>query len=118
MDSKIAGIIVALLIGGGILWMKSSDKSENSQDLRNLVYEVLETADNFDKYESEYQMYFDLYHDEVFDANYRMGGRRTGPSFDEEAYWTEMFTLMIRSADADGETEVADGLRSLRDQLL
>ena len=117
MESKLVGIVVALLIGGGLFWMKFNDKNNDEQDLRNIAYAVLETAPGFDDHESDYEYYFELFHDETFERHYRMGGRRTSASFDEDAYWTELLAEMIRSASADGKAEVATGLTELRDNL-
>jgi len=114
---KLGGIIVAILIGGGIFWMRTSDKNENKQELSDIAHEVLASVPNYSKYESDYDYYFEMYHDDIFEDHYRLGGKYSGPSFDEDGYWTEMFTSMIRSADADGEDEVVDGLTNLRDEM-
>jgi len=114
---KLGGIIVALLIGGGILWMRTSDKSENKQELSNVAYEVLATIPNYSDHESDYDYYFEMYHDDVFEDHYSIGSKRVAPSFDEDGYWTVMFTSMITTATADGEDEVVEGLEQLRDDM-
>jgi len=114
---KFGGILIAILIGGGIFWMRTSDKNENKQELSAIAHEVLAMAPDFDEHESDYNFYFEMYHDDVFEDHYRLGSKRVAPSFDEDGYWTEMFTSMISSADADGEDEVVDGLESLRDSM-
>ena len=115
---KMAGIIVAILIACGFVWMDYSKKGDDKQELRDVAFEVLAVLPDYEAHESEYQYYFDMYHDDAFETHYQMGGKRRAASFDEEAYWAEMLGLMINSADADGEDEVAESLRLLQTEML
>jgi hypothetical protein len=114
MEGKLGGIIIAILIGGGVFWMRTNDKNENKQELREVAYSVLERSPDFSEHETDYEYYFEMYHDDVFEDHYKLGSKRVAPSFDEDGYWTEMFSSMITSAEADGEDEVVEGLELLR----
>jgi hypothetical protein len=117
MEGKLAGVVIALLIGGGVFWMRTQDKNENKTELKAIAYMVLENAENYSKNQSDYEYYFDMFHDDVFEDHYRMGSKRVAPSFDEEGYWTVMFDSMITTARADGEDGVVEGLEQLQDEM-
>lgn len=115
---KLGGIVVAIAIACGLVWMNYSEKGDDKQELREVAFEVFAVLPDYEANQSEYEFYFDMYHDDAFEKHYRMGGKRRAASFDEEAYWTEMFGQMITSATADGEDEVAESLRSLQAEML
>ena len=115
---KFGGIIIALLIGGGILWMRTNDKNEDKQELSDIAHEVIAAMPDYDEHGSDYDYYFEMYHDDVFEDHYSIGSKRVGPSFDEDGYWTVMFTSMINTARADGEDDVVEGFTGLRGEML
>ncbi len=115
---KLGGIVVAIAIACGFVWMDYSKKGDNKEELREVAFEVFAVLPDYEANQSEYEYYFDMYHDDAFENHYRMGGKRRSASFDEEAYWIEMFGLMIDSAKADGEDDIAESLESLQDEML
>lgn len=117
MEGKIGGIVVALLIAGGLVWMQYSNKGNDEQDLKDVAHEVLMTINDYDQYESDYVFYFDMHHDEAFEDNYQMGGKRRSATFDEDSYWNQILDAMIATAQADKETQVVAGLQNLKVRL-
>ena len=116
MESKIGGIVIALLIACGLVWFQYSSKGSEKDELRQVAYEVLATIDDYSQFESDYDFYFDMHHEEAFENNYQMGGRRRNATFDEDGYWNELLTAMIQTAQADEEPEIVAGLKDLNER--
>ena len=118
MEGKIGGIIVALLIACGLVYMQYSNKGNDEQELRDVAHEVLMTISDYDQNESDYDFYFDMHHEQAFEDNYQMGGKRRSASFDEDGYWTQILSAMIETAQADKEPEIIAGLQDLKLRFL
>lgn len=118
MEGKGWGIVLAILFACGMVWYQYSSKGNEQAELREVAYAVFESTPNFEQHESDYEYYFELFHDETFDRHYHMGSRRTSSSFDEDAYWEELLASMISTAKADGKDDLAQSLTDLHKRLM
>ena len=114
MEGKIGGIVIAILIASGFVWMNYANKGSDRADLKEVAYEVLTTIEDYSQNESDYDFYFEMHHEQAFEDNYQMGGKRRSSSFNEDAYWAQLLTAMIETAQADNEPDIVAGLEDLR----
>lgn len=118
MEGKLGGIVVALLIVGGIFWFKFNNKDSAGQEVHHAAILLFETLPDYNDHADDYEAYLDNHHESLFDRHYRMGSRRTSSSFNEDAYWNDLFTAMVIDARSDGNEELANNLAGLHQRLM
>lgn len=111
------GIIVAVIIGIAVVGYKFSQKSDLSAEVHDRTLAALSELPDYDRSRKLYDAWFNIHHQMAFDANHRMGGRRSAPSFDGDGYLHDLFTAMISSADSMGRSDQAYQLRKMADQI-
>ncbi|MEL6499047.1 MAG: hypothetical protein AAF937_02545 [Planctomycetota bacterium] len=115
---KVGGFVVALIIAGVVLGMRFSDKGDASGEYREQVSALLATLPDYAEAEAYYEGLCDQHHEECFDNHYRIGSRRSGPSFDSDAYIHELLKRMAADARANGHTVQAEHLAFLEKDVV
>lgn len=110
---KVGGNIVALVIAGVMLSMRYSDKSDASGEYREQVSVLLASLPDYAEGQEYYEALCDQHHEACFDEHYRIGGRRSGPSFDSDAFIHDLLERMAADAKSKGHTEQAGHLEEL-----
>lgn len=108
----IAAVIIACLIG-----YKVMERDEQVEQFRHEMVQHISSLPDFDTHGSLYIQWFDTHHEHCFTEHYDLGSRRRAPSFDGDAYMTDIFNAMVTDAVASGYKEQADHLRTLQDAL-
>ena len=116
MRSLGGALVLVVLIGFG-MYMKYSRKGDLSAEMRVVALESIATCATYEKNAAYMDQLCDQCHDSAFDSAYRMGGRRSGGSFDEEKYILALFKEMSDRAAAEGRKDVAEELREFRAEI-
>jgi hypothetical protein len=114
MEGKVGGILIGVIIAVGVVWFRYSNKDTRDQDLRDTAYALFETVTDPARDARVLGDWFERHHETCFDANYRMGGRRTSTEFDETGYWNDLFDAMNAEAARANRTDLTEDLRRLR----
>ncbi|MEL6796635.1 MAG: hypothetical protein AAFO89_07400 [Planctomycetota bacterium] len=115
---KVGGIVVALIIAGVMVSMKFSNKSDASGEYREQVSVLLATLPDYEQGKDYYEALCDQHHEDCFEAYYKMGSRRTGASFDSDAYIHDLLKRMAADARANGHTAQAEQLAALEQDVI
>ncbi|MEM1184331.1 MAG: hypothetical protein AAGI53_04930 [Planctomycetota bacterium] len=115
---RLGGIVVALVIVGGLIFWRFSEKGGNSSEVHDIAVEMLESTPNWESHQTLYVQWLDEHHETCFEQYYDMGGRRQSASFDEFAYWNDLFPQMAASADRDGYDNCAEHIRALHAEFM
>ena len=111
---KVAGVVIAIIIGIVMVSMDYSNKGELSEDVHANVSELLTTLPDYDQAGPWYEGLASQHHEAVFDKHHKMGSRRTAASFDEMGYIHELLDKMAADADRQNQKERAEYIRQLR----
>ena len=114
---KLAGIVIALLIGSGVVWMKYSDKGNSSAEVREAMLAIIASAPDYAEHQPYYQTLLDRHHELLFDEHYKMGGRRSSGSFDAQQYAETLFQAMANDAKREGHEAEAGFLQVMHDSI-
>lgn len=120
MDTgKFIGIILAILLGIGLLYAKYGAKDRLAEKVHDDVIAQVSTLPDFGRYEGLYTGLVESHYMEMFEKHTTMTGsrRRTRVEFDREAYMDELFLAMMTDAGNQGYKAQAENLRSLRPNL-
>ncbi|MEO1534957.1 MAG: hypothetical protein AAFS11_05285 [Planctomycetota bacterium] len=115
---KVGGIVVALINAGVVLGMKFSNKSDASGEYREQVSVLLATLPDYEQGKDYYEALCDQHHESCFDEHYKMGGRRSGASFDSDAYIHDLLKRMAADAKANGHASQAEHLAALEQDVV
>ncbi len=118
MEGKIGGIVVLIIIASIITWSKFSNKDDFKQEFSITAHQVIETIDDYAQHPTDYDYYFQKHHEQAFEHNYLLGGKLSDGKFNEDDYWQEVFDSMIKSAESDRQTEIAEIFRDLQTRIL
>ncbi len=116
---KLVGILLAIVIGGSLSYMKFSQQDDDSAEVREMAIAVMEDRlPTYETHEALYVQWLDAHHPAIFDRHYMMGGRRSGASFDEVAYWEDIFAAIADSAARDGYTNCEADIVAFTDYFI
>ena len=107
--------IIGVPIALGALWWGFHKKGEVDKDVLADAKALIMTAPSY----AENTDYFDAVvaecHQQVFEGNYDMGGRRRSSKFYADDYKDDLFACMIAKFEADGATHIVPELKAIHD---
>lgn len=114
----VGGLVLVLIV---VLFSRFATRQTVDSDYRELALAVVREAEFYDQYHEYYDWLARDAHGPAFDAAFsqELGSRRRAGRvvMDDELYLTELFRLMILSAERDNSPQVAHALRELRDEI-
>lgn len=114
---RLAGTVIALIIGIVVVTMKFSARDDSSQTVHDEIVAYLEQIPDYNTYGSLYLQWFDAHHEEAFHEHYMMGGRRSSAHFNGNDYLDDVFEAMSNDAFAAGYKDQAANIEALRKQI-
>ena len=95
---KLIGIAVVVLIAGGVIYLKFSNRAEASGDVREAIMSWIVELPCYQENTEKLEEMADRAHEHAFSMAYDMGSRHRSASFDDETYIAEFFGFMIKQA--------------------
>ncbi len=115
---KIGGIIFALIIAGGFVAWKYSQKGTASNEYRDAMISVYETACN-DQAEIDYVTgVVTSVHESAFEDAYMMGGRRSSASMDDYAYAESLQRALAAQLTRDKQADLLARCTAVYDDFM
>jgi len=114
---KVAGIVIAIIIGIVMVSMDFSNMAELSEHTRTNVSDLLRTLPDYEQAGPWYEGLADQHHESVFDTHHKMGSKRTAASFDDMGYIHDLLDKMAADADRQNQKERAGYIRELRESV-
>lgn len=118
MEKSVGGTIAALVIAGGFIGYKFYHKSEVGHDTLNEAQRVCVDCSSYKDNADYITGLCIMYHDNAFDHNYSIGGRRSFGRFDHDGYYAELFESMAAHASKDGRKDIAESLIALEHKVV
>ena len=119
MDAKrLLGVALAILVIGGVIWLKLSDRADDSQAVRSDIMAALAEIDGYAEHEQFLLQRADLAHERAFGEAYNVGGRRRAAQFDERQYVQVFFHDLIQAAQQARKPTLVTSLEQMKAQLL
>ncbi len=118
MERSIGGVIAALVIAGAVIGFKFYSKSEVAKET---LAQAQQTCADCSAYKDNADYITGLcimYHENAFDHNYSIGGRRSSSKFDSDAYYAELLEAMAAHAAKDGRKDIAESLIALEHKIV
>jgi hypothetical protein len=106
-------LTIALIIAVFVGWTMYN-KSKASATVREQAALLVQLFPLYRENKDYYDSALDEMHDLAFDQAYKVGGRRTSASFDQERYHAMLVAFYRRKASQDGKAEIADALEEYR----
>ncbi len=114
---KAGGIIIAIIIAAVVVGMKYSNKSEEADDTRVQVTQLLQSLPDYTEAGPWYEGLADTHHEAAFEHAYKMGGKYSKTTFDQIGYIHELLDKMAADADRQNQKERAGYIRELRESV-
>ncbi len=114
---RVVGIVLALVVGVGVVMYKFSARDEYGHEIHDQIATYLQDLPDYGTHEALYIEWFENSHEEAFDNNYTLGGRRSSGRLDGDAYLDELFEKMSTAAFIAGYKDQAKHLEELRKEV-
>ncbi len=114
---KAGGILVAIVIAAVVVGMQYSNKSEEADNTRAQVTELLRSLQDYAEAGPWYEGLADTHHEAAFENAYKMGSKRTATSFDRMGYIHTLLDKMAAEAERANQKVRAGYLHELRESV-
>ncbi|MEL6443345.1 MAG: hypothetical protein AAF089_17505 [Bacteroidota bacterium] len=111
-------LLSIVLVIAFVLGMKFFKQHEADGDIHDEAYLFVEALPDFDQHQAFYATAFEVAHDKAFQEAYHPGRRRRAATFDEDRYFEVLFDSMASQAQAGGDADHADMIRTYATLLL
>ncbi|MBL8760201.1 MAG: hypothetical protein JNL50_02775 [Phycisphaerae bacterium] len=118
MERSIGGVIAALVIAGAVFGYKFYNKSEVATEALARAQQTCAECSMYKDNSDYIEGLCIMYHEDAFDHNYSIGGRRRSGRFDADAYYAELLENMAAHAERDGRKDIADSLIALEHKVV
>ncbi len=98
--------VLVIAVVGGLMGMKMQNQSRASRDARQAALELIQSSPTYKQHQSYVDGLMDEHHAPAFEAAYTSGGLASPADYDEEIYFTELWTRMAASAERDQRADV------------
>ena len=103
-------VVVGGLLGVGLITYLFMRGANLAADAREVVASYCVAMPSYEQNGEYIETLIDTHHMQCFQRHYDAGGRRRGASFDERAYFSEIFWAMGDEATVDGRAQIAQEL--------